>query len=148
MARQGALLILYVDTSVFVPLLVHEQGSNEARRIVLGDQVQRRVVSDWAVTELASALAMKRRLSAITAQQADAALSRADMMLNSGRFTREHVVREDFERAAALMMSQNLSLRAGDALHVAVSVRIGADLATFDTEMMSTAQAIGLRVNP
>ena len=51
------------------------------------------------------------------------------------------LVPADFDRAASLVDSGARGLRASDALHLAVVLRLDLDLATFDRDLASAARA-------
>lgn len=53
--------------------------------------------------------------------------------------------REDYGRAATLLGRPELGLRAGDAMHVAISGRIGADLLlSLDRKLIAASNASGV----
>lgn len=64
--------LVYVDTSVLVPLFLNEPGSTAAARWYAQEKSEL-VAAAWCVPEFASALGIKQRTGAIDAQQAQGA---------------------------------------------------------------------------
>lgn len=136
--------MIYLDTSVVVPLFVHEAGSArvldwlEASRDELSS-------SDWMLTEFASALAIKVRSGAITARAAREASREFDRFCREG-MTLAAVSREAFREAARMAGVPGRRVRAADALHLAVSREMGAQaIATSDVALARCAEAMGFR---
>lgn len=130
--------MVYLDTSVLGALFFREPGAQQiAERLA---RVRRPLrVSAWTVTEMASLAAIKQRTGAIDDAGRRAALAAF------GQFTRDslqfsEVEPADFAAAAALLEPVDLGLRAGDALHLAVARRVGADLATLDKRQAGAAR--------
>lgn len=72
--------VVYVDTSVLVPLFL-----NEPHSVAVADWYAREkrelVAAAWCIPEFASVLGIKQRTSAIDAQQVRAAWSRFERMV-------------------------------------------------------------------
>jgi hypothetical protein len=132
----------YVDTSIIIAALIEEERSGDADGI-LGDPGNPVWISDWTVTEAASALALKVRHGTIRERNQQAARHRLEILV---RKSLRHVALEpfDFRRAAALCDHHALNLRAGDALHLAIAERIGVELVTFDTVQAAAGAALGI----
>jgi len=100
-------------------------------------------VSDWTVTETASALSMKVRLGHLSEDQRryvdDVLADWLDASLEVAT-----VPRPAFDDAARLLRRHETGLRAGDALHLATSSLYGARLVTLDQRQADTALALGL----
>lgn len=137
-------MIIYCDTSVLVSAISAEQFSVPARDWL--DQRPRASLafSGWTEAEIASALARKQRAARIDA--ADRARSLAIWHEFAQAMTRTEVTPEDFASVARLVDSGARGLRASDALHLAVVLRLGLSLATFDRDLASAAQAEGVAV--
>ena len=122
---------LYLDTSLVVAALVHEAGTATALTFLQDHARQPWLISPWVATELASALALQVRRSAITLQESEEAWQRFGV-LREQRLHSLPLAVEDFEAAARFCLAQVPPLRAGDALHLAVCQRLNLQLASFD----------------
>ena len=116
--------MVYVDTSVLVALFTNEATAERISNWV-AEETRQLVSGDWCVTEFASALAHKQRSSQITSRQGNAAWK------VFGQFCEGHLRllpldREVFSQAAQLVRNSKNSLRAGDALHLALALRVKA----------------------
>ncbi len=100
-------------------------------------------ISDWVVTEFASALSIKVRAGV---------LSIADRTRLAGAFDRLRteslvvlaVTREHFAAAGQFAEQFSLGLRAADALHVAITAGHGATICTLDRRLAEAAKALGV----
>lgn len=132
--------MIYLDTSVIVPLFVPEARSPAAEAYVSqGDFA----VSDLAVAEFSSALALAVRSNRLPEAAARAALETFDAWMPAHALQAE-TRGEDFAEATLLIRRFDLGLRTPDALHVAIARRLGATLAAFDAKMVAAASALGL----
>ena len=129
---------LYLDTSLVVAALVHEAGTATALTFLQEHARQPWLISPWVATELASALALQMRRSAITLQESQEAWQRF-LVLREQRLQSLPLVAEDFEVAAQLCLAQGPPLRAGDALHLSVCQRLNLQLASFDLGLCKAA---------
>ncbi len=86
---------------------------------------------------------MKQRLGVIDSDTRLASLRLFDEMQDVV-FDVVEIERADFEEAARLCDDVDLGLKAPDALHVAVAVRLGVALATLDRKMAKAAGLLGL----
>ena len=129
---------LYLDTSLVVAALVHEAGTATALAFLQEHARQPWLISAWVATELASALALQVRRSAITPQESQEAWQRF-LSLREQRLQSLPLVAEDFEVGAQLCSAQGPPLRAGDALHLAVCQRLNLQLASFDLGLCKAA---------
>lgn len=126
-------------------MIAHEPATAEAQawlRRRAGDDL---IISDWVVTEVSSALSLKLRTRAIDLVQ------RATALTAFGRLTAESLVvlpvlSAHFQAAAHFADHQDLGLRGGDALHLAVCSGQGATLATLDRRMRDAALELGVAV--
>jgi predicted nucleic acid-binding protein len=137
--------MVYVDTSVLVPLFL-----NEPHSLVVADwyahEKSELVAAAWCVPEFASALGMKQRTGAIDAQQAQGAWARFERMVAAD--LRLLVVEPaHFHRAAELVLDAASALLAGDALHLACAEAAGArQMATLDETL--SRNALRLKIAP
>ena len=129
---------LYLDTSLVVAALVHEAGTATALAFLQEHARQPWLISSWVATELASALALQVRRSAITPQESQEVWQRF-LSLREQRLQSLPLVAEDFEVAAQLCLAEGPPLRAGDALHLAVCKRLNLQLASFDLGLCKAA---------
>lgn len=139
--------MLYLDTAVVLTLFVGESTS-EAVEAWLARRRQPLAFSDWGLTECASALGIKHRRGELSADAADSAFAAISAFV---RESCEWVVCETCHQAAAQkwLGRYDLNLRAGDALHLAMSSQTGATLATYDALLLAGAAALGIRtLNP
>ena len=129
--------MLYVDTSAFVPIFVHEGRSPDVIR-ALAARPDTIVLSSWVLTEAHSAISLKTRTGTLT--EAAAAAAGAQVEQAAGSYQIEPVEAADFPRASKLISALRSPLRAADALHLAVCLRLGAELLTLDVGMKGAAR--------
>jgi uncharacterized protein len=138
--------MVYLDTSVAVSLLCPETTSPAALEW-LARSNEPLVSCDWIRTEFASALAIKHRLGHLDSKMLKATQMEFERFTKSG-VRLAPVSREMFEQAAALAGQTKRNLRAGDALHIAAAITLGAKaIATFDNNLALNARDSGL-ANP
>jgi predicted nucleic acid-binding protein len=136
--------MVYVDTSVLVPLFL-----NEPQSVAVANWYAREkrglVTTAWCVAEFASALGIKQRTGAIDAQQAQGARARFERMV-AVDLRLLPVAPADFHRAAQLVLDATSALRAGDALHLACAETAGAKyIATLDDVLGRNAQRLKIK---
>lgn len=134
--------MLYLDPSLLTAALTTEQRSERARNwINAADEPL--ITSEWAMTEVASALSLKQRrceLDAVTRAVAERSFARLvdealDVVL---------VLQPDFRAAAEFVRVPARNLRGGDALHIAVAGRLGATLHSLDDDQIAAARQLGV----
>jgi uncharacterized protein len=136
--------MVYLDTSVAVPLFVAEPSSESVDRWFSACAVPV-VSSDWIITEFASALSIKERSGTLNAKDAKAAWRSFETFCHSG-LRLAVVSRKAFETAARMTRDSRHGLRAGDALHFAVAHEIGATtIATLDLTMRENAKRLKIK---
>jgi predicted nucleic acid-binding protein len=57
-----------------------------------------------------------------------------------------NTIPQDMEDAASILRRLDLNIRTGDALNLAIAMRLDATLATFDERMAENARALGAAV--
>jgi predicted nucleic acid-binding protein len=103
------------------------------------------IVSDFAATEFASAIARRVRMNELTRAEGRTAFSTFDS-LSSSVIERVESAPADLKAAETFIRRLDLTLRAPDALNIAIAKRIGAILMTFDDKMRTCAQTLGVQV--
>ncbi len=138
---------LYLDASALVKLYLTEPGSDEVNELVAGRQDL--IVSDLAVTEVASAVARRMRDGALTAETAHR-LRRAVLRdLEAGHFLRASLTPRAHREAERYLLQAMVALRALDALHLSLAtLEQAATLVTFDARLRDAARAEGLAAAP
>lgn len=137
--------MVYVDTSVLVPLFLNEPHSLAASDWYAHEKSEL-VAAAWCIPEFASALGMKQRTGAIDAQQAQGAWESFERMV-AADLRLLPVAPANFHRAAELVLDAASALRAGDALHLACAEAAGAKhMATLDDVLGRTAQRLKMKL--
>jgi predicted nucleic acid-binding protein len=138
--------MVYFDTSVVVPLVLPEGSSDNVQAWVAANRRHSLALSDWTLTEFASALGGRVRTRTLTNDQALAAWAELKGHVRNS-FGVLAPTRPDFDLAARLVLRFDLGLRAGDALHVAIAQNAGAaSLLTLDKRLADAAAQLGLVV--
>jgi predicted nucleic acid-binding protein len=139
---------LYCDTSALLKLYLPEPGSVDLNRLLEGrDDL---LVSDLAVTEVASAVGRRVRQQSLTAQAARRVLGAILGRLDDDTYRRVELTRDVHRRAEHLLITLTQTpLRAADALHLALAgVARAASMISFDGRLAAAARAAGLVVHP
>jgi len=136
--------MVYVDTSVLVPLFINEPHSVAAADWYAREKSEL-VAAACCIPEFASALGIKQRTGAIDAEQARGAWTRFERMVAADlRLFPVEVAH--FHRAAELVFDAASTLRAGDALHLACAEAVGAKhMATLDNVLARNAQRLKIK---
>ena len=137
--------MIYIDTSVWIAQHTLEATTMAVQRWVDGQDIESFVCAHWVKTEYASALSIKRRTGALSEAHFALAHRRfADICVAGPDWVA--VREEDFFEAARLCADPANALRAGDALHLAVALRVGcAGFFTLDDVLNRNAAAHGLQ---
>ena len=135
---------VYLDASVLVPRLV-EETATAAVDAYLADRPGELLISDFAAAEVASALSRLVRMRALSPPQASAALDDFDIWRAAASSPAEtHAA--DARLAYAYVRRFDLKLRTPDALHLAITHRLGAVLVTLDGRLANAARNLGVAV--
>jgi predicted nucleic acid-binding protein len=136
---------IYLDASALVKLLVPEEESEALNRALAG--LTDVIVSDLALTEVASALGRRMREHRITREEAQRLYREASKLHASSR--QFETTPPVHRRAERLMLSLPIPLRALDALHLAGALNAeAATVVTFDPRLRAAATSQGLFVEP
>jgi uncharacterized protein len=137
--------MVYVDTSVLVPLFLNEPQSLAAADWYAHEKSEL-VAAAWCIPEFASALGIKQRTGAIDAQQAQGAWERFERMV-AADLRLLPVEPANFHRSAELVLDATAALRTGDALHLACAEAAGAKrMATLDDVLRRNAQRLKIKL--
>lgn len=136
-------MIVYVDTSVLVALLTVEPKTKDVMAWYAGLR-EVPYCADWLLPEFFSAISIKLRTKQLT--NAHAKLVRKEFnMLIAGGVRLVPVSRAAFKQAAELVKQHRFGLSAGDSLHLAVALELGAShIATLDGTLEKNAKRMGL----
>ncbi|MGA9866889.1 MAG: type II toxin-antitoxin system VapC family toxin [Acetobacteraceae bacterium] len=136
---------LYLDASVLVGLWVETDVLSVRARTLLQARPSVVIISDFASTEFASAIARLVRLGELPKPSARDLLRHFDAWRSRAAQLAE-ITPSDIGAADRAIRRLDLTLRAPDAIHLAIADRLGAELATFDTRMAACARTLGVVV--
>lgn len=139
--------MVYVDTSVLVPMFLHEASTGAIHSWVESAN-QSLAISDWSVVEFASAVSIKVRRGHAEASVAKRAV--AELREFAARHCSMLTPRpEEFRRAAEPCSDVGANLRGGDALHLAIAESSKVDaILCLDEAMCERARALQIAVIP
>lgn len=142
--------MIYLDTSVVVPLFVNETES--ARVLRWRDRLDPREIAIWTISawtqvEFASAIGMKVRSKALTENEGNDCLRLFHDWLAENSIRVLSLESTDFQLAREALGRYRFGLRAGDALHLGILIRSAADkLVTLDAVLAKTAKGFDIDV--
>ena len=126
--------MLYLDASLIVAALSAEPTTPRVQKWLAEHAADALVVSEWTVTEVSSALAIKVRTGHFDMRQRAEALALFSRWV-ADSFVVLPVTTSHFRTAARFVDRHELGLRAGDALHLATAADHGAAVHTLDRRL-------------
>ncbi len=133
----------YADTSLIVAALTNEARTSDAQTWLQAQPLDGVVISEWTITEFSSALSLKLRIGALSADQRATALA-SFKRLTDRSFHLAAITGATFRKAATYADQHGLAIRAGDALHLATAHDYGATVWTLDERMARAGPALGI----
>lgn len=136
---------IYLDTSALIKLFVPEAESDVLNESLVGATDV--VISDLALTEMASALGRRTREGLLTPAEARRLLGEAGRLARACR--RAELTPPTHRRAERLLLTAGSALRSLDALHVSLAIDAGAStIVTYDSRLALAATGQHLFVEP
>lgn len=132
---------LYLDASVVVTFLTLEAETGRVKDWLVGRPPEDLAISAWVGTEFLSALATKARLGVLSPEAASGAEAR--FMRLQDRVASVDFRPTMFADAGRFLSLRTTSLRAGDALHLAVAASASATLCTRERRFAEAATLLG-----
>lgn len=131
---------VYLDASVLVPLFIPDRFNMRTETYLEGKNPPV-AVSNFAATEFSSALARLVRIGDIAKGTAQSAFADFDAWVVANA-QRVEMSGADLGAAEGFLRRLDLTLRTGDAIHLAIAQRLQMTLATFDQKLIACARAL------
>lgn len=135
----------YVDSSVIVAMLTVEPKTQDVIAWYAGLR-DTPISGDWLLTEFSSAISIKLRTGQLSGAHATLIHKEFEILINGG-LRLVPISRSAFRQAAEMVRHHEHGLRAGDSLHLAVALELGArSMVTLDTTLAANAKDKGLEL--
>ena len=139
--------MIYVDTSFLAPLYIEEATSNQVEAYLRSQPPRQASISEWTQVEFASLISRRVRMGELESEQVTQ-IFRTFEADCADTYTVLKVSSLDFQLAISLLRHDQTTLRAVDALHLAIAQnRQTQTFLTLDKALTNTAQAFGIAVN-
>jgi predicted nucleic acid-binding protein len=137
-------LSVYLDASVLVSFFIEDAETARAERFLRSGPGML-VVSDFGVAEFASAVGRKVRERRLRLEEGRAVLADFEAWTEQVAVTAE-TTPHDIAAATRYLKRLDLTLRAPDAINIALSQRLDAAIVTFDKMMARAVRIVGATV--
>ncbi len=135
---------VYLDSSVIVPLVTLDPFNDRVDAFLQNVQPVV-IVSDFASAEVSSAIARRVRTGDLTRNEARMAFANLDAWVQQ-QARRVVLENPDVSLAEQFVRRLDSNLRAPDAIHIAVAIRLSLTLVSLDGAMRAAAQRLGCPV--
>jgi hypothetical protein len=137
----------YLDTCVLVSLFHNDAGYGEAEHWLARNPETALWISHWVLLEFASATALRSRCHQLGAGRATRIHGELEVFRRE-RLSLVEPCGADFEQACGwLVQREDLGLRGGDALHLAVAHRHGLEMVSADQTLVAAATHLGIKAH-
>ena len=138
--------MIYLDTSVLLPLFVHEPTSHAVRSVLSAAKQDELAISEWSQTEFISAIGRHVRMALLKKEAAPAIVRKFQELVERNLVVLE-LDGSDFLTANGFLRRFELGLKAGDALHLAIASNHAAEVYSSDEVMLKCARRIGIKAH-
>lgn len=136
--------MIYIDTSFLAPFYINEATSEAVEAYLRSQPTEQLSISEWTRVEFASLIARRVRMGELDTDEV-ALIFQAFEADCDKSYTVLKLSSADFQAATLLLRQDKTTLRAGDALHLAVAQNQKAEaFLTLDKALLKSARAVGL----